>query len=66
MNWEKIFKEIGNIQLYKNGDCIVIWYGNTHQTYWDYTITEAKKLFIQKTGIKGKVERTNFCPFILN
>lgn len=66
MDWKKIFDEIGHIQLYQNGDCIVIWCGNTHHTFWDYTIPEAKKLFRKKTGLKGKVVKTNFCPFILN
>lgn len=64
MNWKEIFKEIGYIQLYQQGKCIVIWYGNTHHTYWDYTQKESIKLFKDKYGIKGKVERTNFCPFI--
>jgi hypothetical protein len=66
MNWKEVLKEIGNIKLYRRGGCIVIWYDNTHHTYWDYTQKEAIKLFKEKYGIKGKVEKTNFCPFILN
>jgi hypothetical protein len=58
--------KIENIQLYQRGYCIIIWYGNTHHTYWEYTQVEAIKLFKQKYGIKGKVDKTNFCPFILN
>ena len=67
MAYEKLLVDsIPNIQLYKRGNCIVIWFGNTHHTYWDYTIAEAKKHFKQKYGIQGKVDRTNFCPLILN
>ena len=58
--------KIENIQLYQRGDCIVIWFYNTHHTYWDYTQAEAIKLFKQKYGMKGKVDRAKFCPFILN
>lgn len=65
MNWKQVFKEIGNIQLYQNGDCIIIWYGNTHHTYWDYTQAQAVRLFKNKYGIKGKVDKTAFCPYAL-
>lgn len=66
MDWKKIFKEIGNIQLYKNGNCVIIWYGNTRHTYWDYSIDVCISHFKKKYGIKGKVDRVKFCPFILN
>lgn len=65
-NWKKIFDEIGHIQLYKYGSCIVIWYGKTYRQYWDYTQKEAIRLFKEKYGIQGKVVKTNFCPFIFN
>lgn len=66
MAYEKVLvSKIPNIQLYKRGDCIVIWFYNTHHTYWDYTIPQAKKHFKEKYGIHGPVDRTNFCPFIL-
>jgi hypothetical protein len=58
--------KIENIQLYQRGDCIIIWFDRIHHTYWDYTQVDAIKLFKQKYGIKGKVDKTNFCPFILN
>lgn len=57
--------ELENIQLYQRGSCIIIWFFNTRETYWDYTQKEAIQLFKQKTGIKGKVDKTNFCPFLL-
>ena len=67
MAYEKVLiSKIPNIQLYQNGDCIIIWFGNTHQTYWNYTQKDAIRHFKSKTGIKGKVDKTNFCPFILN
>ncbi len=65
MNWKQVFKEIGNIQLYQNEVCIIIWYGNTHHTYWDYTQAQAVRLFKKKYGIKGKVDKTAFCPYAL-
>jgi len=65
MNWKQLFKEIGNIQLYQNEACIIIWYGNTHHTYWDYTQAQAVRLFKKKYGIKGKVDKTAFCPYAL-
>jgi hypothetical protein len=64
--WKKIKDEIGYIQLYQRGICIVIWFGNTYQQYWDYTQKEAIHLFKKKYGIKGKVEKAKTCPFILN
>lgn len=66
MAYEKVLiSKIPNIQLYQRGDCIIIWFGNTHHTYWSYTIADAKEHFKLEYGIKGKVDRTNFCPFIL-
>ena len=58
--------KIENIQLYKKGASVVIWFGNIYHQYWDYTQVEAIRLFKKKYGIKGKVDKTNFCPFILN
>ena len=58
--------KIPNIQLYQKGDCIILWFDNIHHTYWDYTQKEAIRLFKKKYGIKGPVEKSNFCPFILN
>lgn len=58
--------KIPNIQLYQNGACIVIWFDNLYQQYWDYTQKEAIHLFKKKYGIKGPVEKSKFCPFILN
>jgi hypothetical protein len=58
--------KLDNIQLYQRGDCIIIWFDRTHHTYWDYTQKEAIYLFKKKYGIKGKVEKTTFCPFIIN
>jgi len=58
--------KLENIQLYQRGDCIIIWFDRTHHTYWDYTQAEAIHLFKKKYGIKGKVDRAKFCPFILN
>jgi len=57
--------KLENIQLYQRGDCIIVWFHTTHHTYWDYTQKEAIKLFKQKYGIKGRVDKVNFCPFIL-
>jgi hypothetical protein len=65
MNWKNLLREIGNIQVYKNGECIVVWYGTTRHTYWNYTMRESVRLFKKRYGIKGKVEKTNFCPFII-
>jgi hypothetical protein len=65
MNWKELKKEIGNIQLYQRGDCVIIWYGASHHVYWDYTQAQAVRLFKKKYGIKGKVDKTTFCPFAL-
>lgn len=65
-NWKKIFDEIGHINLYKNGSSVIIWYGSTRKQYWYYTQKEAIRLFKEEYGIKGKVVKTNFCPFIFN
>ena len=54
------------IEVYKKGDMIVVWFDNTYQQYWDYTITEAVQLFKKKTGIQGGYKRRTFCPFIIN
>jgi len=62
-NKKKLFDEIGYIQLYKRGMCITIWYERTYHQYWYYTQKEAIRLFKEKYGIKGKVEKTNFCPY---
>lgn len=66
MNFKELKKSFGNIQLYQRGDCIIIWYGASHQTYWNYTQKDAIRHFKSKTNIKGKVDKTNFCPFVLN
>jgi hypothetical protein len=57
---------IPNIQLYQRGICIVVWFDKTYHQYWDYTQAEAIRFFKKKYGIKGSVDRVNFCPFILN
>jgi hypothetical protein len=57
---------IPNIQLYQRGDCIVVWFDKTYHQYWDYTQAEAIRLFKKKYGIKGPVDKSKFCPFILN
>jgi hypothetical protein len=54
------------MKLFKYGKCIVIWFGNTYQQYWDYTITESTKLFKEKYNLKGRPQRVYFCPFIFN
>jgi len=64
--WKILRDQIGYIQLYKKGNCIVIWFHHLHHQYWDYTQKEAIKLFKEKYGIQGKVEKAKFCPFILN
>ena len=65
-HWKKVWAEISRIDLYQNGNCIIIWQGNTHHTFWDYTQREAVKLFKQKYNITGKVHKTTFCPFLSN
>lgn len=65
-NWKKIFAEIGNIQLYKNGNSIIIWYGNTRHQYWFHTQKDAIREFKKQYGIKGKVVKANFCPYIFS
>ena len=62
---QEVMKQIGNIKLYQRGDCIIIWYGVSYQVYWDYTQKECITHFKKKYGIKGKVDRTNFCHFLL-
>jgi len=58
--------QIPPIEVYKKGCMIVVWFDNTYQQYWDYTIKEALQLFKEKTGIQGSWKRSKFCPFILN
>jgi len=58
--------KLENIQLHKKGASVVIWFGNVYHQYWDYTQSEAIHLFKKKYGIKGKVDKVNYCPFILN
>ena len=66
MNLREVLKQIGNIKLYQRGNFIIIWFDRTHHTYWDYTQKECINHFKKKYDIKGKVEKTNFCPFVLN
>jgi hypothetical protein len=58
--------KLENIKLYQRGYCIIIWFDNLHHTYWEYTQKEAIHLFKKKYGIKGKVDKAKFCPFIIN
>jgi hypothetical protein len=61
---KKINDEIGYIKLYKRGSCIIIWFNHLYHTYWDYTQREAIKLFKEKYGIQGKVEKSKTCPYL--
>jgi hypothetical protein len=66
MNWKELKKSIGNIQLYKRDNCIIMWYGASHHVYWDYTQKECITHFKKRYDIKGKVDKATFCPFVLN
>jgi len=54
------------IYSYTYGSMVVVWCNFTYKQYWFFDYKEAIATFKKEFGYKGKVNRVNYCPLILN
>lgn len=54
------------MKLYKRGSTIIIWNDYSQRmTYIYYTQREAIKRFKEKYGLRGKVTKVDYCPYLI-